>query len=216
MDVERSYDKPWLSSSKKVKAKSEDFSASKQGRKQPKQPWNVDTKVGKTSFDDLFDEHPEETKVVTKKKEGTTDARQTWGSMGLGEDGEVFTSGAYRGPRTHLSDDDPLAGELMNSKSDDTEETEDTNVVSSGHVRGRRVDAKKHRKELEKLIKESDQKSGDSGYDDGLEEEDDAIELLEDANDLYNTHNCFFDLRPWVRSSIVSEDSTPRLCVLQL
>nr|XP_034317496.1 uncharacterized protein C8orf34 isoform X1 [Crassostrea gigas] len=237
MDVERSYDKPWLSSSKKVKAKSEDFSASKQasphpspqksalrkggsrppslpprsykppfspdlnklqevlhieqkpitpGRKQPKQPWNVDTKVGKTSFDDLFDEHPEETKVVTKKKEGTTDARQTWGSMGLGEDGEVFTSGAYRGPRTHLSDDDPLAGELMNSKSDDTEETEDTNVVSSGHVRGRRVDAKKHRKELEKLIKESDQKAGDSGYDDGLEEEDDAIELLEDANDLLN------------------------------
>ncbi|XP_065940730.1 uncharacterized protein C8orf34 isoform X3 [Magallana gigas] len=186
MDVERSYDKPWLSSSKKVKAKSEDFSASKQGRKQPKQPWNVDTKVGKTSFDDLFDEHPEEAKVVTKKKEGTTDARQTWGSMGLGEDGEVFTSGAYRGPRTHLSDDDPLAGELMNSKTDDTEETEDTNVVSSGHVRGRRVDAKKHRKELEKLIKESDQKAGDSGYDDGLEEEDDAIELLEDANDLLN------------------------------
>lgn len=44
----------------------------------------MDTKVGKTSFDDLFDEHPEETKVVTKKKEGTTDARQTWGSMGLG------------------------------------------------------------------------------------------------------------------------------------
>lgn len=41
----------------------------------------------------------------------------------------MFTSGAYRGPRTHLSDDDPLAGELMNSKSDDTEETEDTNVV---------------------------------------------------------------------------------------
>lgn len=53
------------------------------GRKQPKQQWNMDTKVGKTSFDDLFDEHPEETKVVTKKKEGTTDARQTWGSMGL-------------------------------------------------------------------------------------------------------------------------------------
>lgn len=44
----------------------------------------MDTKVGKTSFDDLFDEHSEETKVVTKKKEGTTDARQTWGSMGLG------------------------------------------------------------------------------------------------------------------------------------
>lgn len=44
----------------------------------------MDTKVGKTSFDDLFDEHPEDTKVVTKKKEGTTDARQTWGSMGLG------------------------------------------------------------------------------------------------------------------------------------
>lgn len=33
VDVERSYDKPWLSSSKKVKAKSEDFSASKQGKK---------------------------------------------------------------------------------------------------------------------------------------------------------------------------------------
>lgn len=49
---------------------------------------------------------------------------------------------------------------------------------SSGHARGRRVDAKKHRKELEKLIKASDQKAGDSGYDDGLEEEDDAIELL--------------------------------------
>lgn len=40
------------------------------------------------------------------------------------------------------------------------------------------MDAKKHRKELEKLIKESDQKARDSGYDDGLEEEDDAIELL--------------------------------------
>lgn len=40
------------------------------------------------------------------------------------------------------------------------------------------MDAKKHRKELEKLIKESDQKAGDSGYDDGHGEEDDAIELL--------------------------------------
>lgn len=40
------------------------------------------------------------------------------------------------------------------------------------------MDAKKHRRELEKLIKESDQKAGDSGYDDGLGEEDDAIELL--------------------------------------
>lgn len=49
---------------------------------------------------------------------------------------------------------------------------------SSGHVRGRRVDAKKHRQMLEEYIKESDQKSGDSGCDDGLEEEDDAIELL--------------------------------------
>lgn len=51
-------------------------------------------------------------------------------------------------------------------------------LYSSGHVRGRRVDAKKHRQMLEEYIKESDQKSGDSGYDDGLEEEDDAIELL--------------------------------------
>lgn len=32
LDVERSYDKPWLSSSKKVKPKSEDFSISKQGK----------------------------------------------------------------------------------------------------------------------------------------------------------------------------------------
>ena len=32
LDVERSYDKPWLSSSKKVKPKSEDFSLSKQGK----------------------------------------------------------------------------------------------------------------------------------------------------------------------------------------
>jgi hypothetical protein len=39
--------------------------------------------VGKTSFDDLFDEYPEETKTVTKKKE-TTNAKQSWATVGLG------------------------------------------------------------------------------------------------------------------------------------
>ncbi|XP_022341487.2 uncharacterized protein C8orf34-like isoform X3 [Crassostrea virginica] len=185
MDVERSYDKPWLSSSKKVKPKSEDFSISKQGRKQPKQQWNADTKVSKTSFDDLFDDSPEETKEITKKREGKTDTRQSWATVGLGGDEETYKSGVYRGPKTSIMGEDPLAGELMNSKSDSTEEM-DENIVSSGHVRGRRVDAKKHRQMLEEYIKESDQKSGDSGCDDGLEEEDDAIELLEDANDLRN------------------------------
>ncbi|XP_048727135.2 uncharacterized protein C8orf34 homolog isoform X2 [Ostrea edulis] len=231
-DMERSYDKPWLSSSKKVKPKSEDFSTSKQvytspfplvssavhkrsniphgpshrypkspfspdldklqevlhiekksitpGRKQPKQPWNPDNKVGKTSFDDLFEDYPEETKTVTKKREPTTDTRQTWAT-----DEEAFKSGAYRGPTTCSDKDDPLAGELMNNKTDIRDQT-DENIVSSGHVKGRRLDAKKHRKELEKLIQKSEQKSGDSGYDEGLEEEDEAIELLEDANDLMN------------------------------
>lgn len=51
------------------------------GRKQPKQPWNPDNKVGKTSFDDLFEDYPEETKTVTKKREPTTDTRQTWATV---------------------------------------------------------------------------------------------------------------------------------------
>lgn len=44
----------------------------------------MDIKVGKISFDDLFDEYLEEIKVVIKKKEGTIDVRQIWGFMGLG------------------------------------------------------------------------------------------------------------------------------------
>ncbi|XP_061182925.1 uncharacterized protein C8orf34 homolog isoform X3 [Saccostrea echinata] len=187
-EVERSYDKPWLSSSKKVKPKSEDFSAMKQGRKQPKQNWNPDTKVGKTSFDDLFDGNSEEMKSVPKKREVLTDAKHTWATVGLGGDEDTFTSGVYRGPKTLLSEDDPLAGELMNNKTEGSEKT-DQNLVSSGHVRGRRVDAKKHRKELEELVQNSDPKSSDSGYEEngeGLEEEDEALELLEDADDLLN------------------------------
>lgn len=35
----------------------------------------MDIKVGKISFDDLFDEYLEEVKVVIKKKEGTIDVR---------------------------------------------------------------------------------------------------------------------------------------------
>lgn len=54
------------------------------GRKQPKQQWNADTKVSKTSFDDLFDDSPEETKEITKKREGKTDTRQSWATVGLG------------------------------------------------------------------------------------------------------------------------------------
>ncbi|XP_062573157.1 uncharacterized protein C8orf34 homolog isoform X2 [Saccostrea cucullata] len=239
-EVERSYDKPWLSSSKKVKPKSEDFSATKQapsdplcvmtnqhgairkppgpslrslkttpfkpdldklqevlcieqkpimtGRKQPKQSWNPDTKVGKTSFDDLFDGNSEETKNIPKKREGVTDAKHTWATVGLGGDEDSFTSGIYRGPKTLLNEDDPLAGELMNSKTEGSDKT-DEGLVSSGHVRGRRVDAKKHRKELEKLVQKSVPTSNDSGYEEceeGLEEEDEAIELLEDADDLLN------------------------------
>lgn len=67
------------------------------------------------------------------------------------------------------------------------------------------MDAKKHRKELEKLIKESDQKARDSGYDDGLEEEDDAIELLgEGSSSVINVFKkamiYIFVGNPWVCS----------------
>ena len=48
-------------------------------------------------------------------------------------DEETYKSGVYRGPKTSVMGEDPLAGELMNSKSDSTEET-DENIVRYVHA----------------------------------------------------------------------------------
>ena len=51
---------------------------------------------------------------------------------------------------------------------------------SSGKSKGAKLGAKKHRQDLEKLLRDSDKVSVDSGFDGGRQDdvEDDAIELL--------------------------------------
>ncbi|XP_021357254.1 uncharacterized protein C8orf34 homolog isoform X1 [Mizuhopecten yessoensis] len=157
------------------------------GKKQKGQPWNTDNKVGFSSFDEIFEESPGKagsSKQKKKPESSPTDARKAWGSSGMDDDNVQYNSTNYRGPRTNRYDnDDPLAGEIMNEKGPSvTKET--AKVVSTSRVRGRKVDAKSHRKELEQMITEESQNDSGYGEEKGMEEEDDAIELLEDGEEL--------------------------------
>ncbi|XP_033727058.1 uncharacterized protein C8orf34-like isoform X2 [Pecten maximus] len=184
----RAYERPWQAHSKKLKAKEvEHEEPIKPGRKQKPPGWNSDNKVGFSAFDDLFEETPGKSGSSKQKKKtdpSPTDLGKAWATTGLDDDNVQYHSSNYRGPRTHRNDgDDPLAGEIMNEKGPST--TEGTvKIASNSRVRGRRIDAKSHRKELEQMITES---KDDSGYGEETEmdgEQDDAIELLEDGEEL--------------------------------
>ncbi|XP_021357256.1 uncharacterized protein C8orf34 homolog isoform X3 [Mizuhopecten yessoensis] len=184
----RGYNKPWQTHSKKPKATDAEYDEPvKPGKKQKGQPWNTDNKVGFSSFDEIFEESPGKagsSKQKKKPESSPTDARKAWGSSGMDDDNVQYNSTNYRGPRTNRYDnDDPLAGEIMNEKGPSvTKET--AKVVSTSRVRGRKVDAKSHRKELEQMITEESQNDSGYGEEKGMEEEDDAIELLEDGEEL--------------------------------
>ncbi|XP_063407371.1 uncharacterized protein C8orf34 homolog isoform X1 [Mytilus trossulus] len=152
------------------------------GRRQ-KQGWNADNKVAATSFDDLFEgQTKSEESKGHRRTETSKDTRTAWASSGLGDD-DIFRSSNYKGPRPSRTEEDPLAGELMNCK-ETVKQNTNADMNSTGHVRGPKIESKKHRQELNQYLQEKDKHSDDSGYLDEQEEEDDAIELLEDADDL--------------------------------
>ena len=181
---DRSYERPWLTHSKKPKPRSPDEPEfTKAGRRQ-KQTWNADNKVAATSFDDLFESQTKsEEAKVHRKTEATKDVRSAWGSLG-NKDDDVFRSSNYRGPQPHREEEDPLAGELMNCKYSTGEVNKDNDMNSTARVRGPKVESQKHRHELCQYLQEKDKHSDDSGYLEEQDEPDDAIELLEDADDL--------------------------------
>ncbi|XP_071144397.1 uncharacterized protein C8orf34 homolog isoform X4 [Mytilus edulis] len=180
---DRGYNKPWLTHSKKPKPKSPDEPEHARPGRRQKQGWNADNKVSATSFDDLFEGQTksEETKGH-RRTETSKDTRTAWASSGLGDD-DIFRSSNYKGPRPYRTEENPLAGELMNCK-ESVKQNSNTDMNSTGHVRGPKIESKKHRQELNQYLQEKDKHSDDSGYLDEQEEEDDAIELLEDADDL--------------------------------
>lgn len=192
--VDRSYEKPWLHHSKKVKGKEEEKSDSRQGKRpQQKSGWVSDTKVTATSFDELFEEDPHKTEPGTRntehggtrqRKDEATDITKAWSRhVGLDDSEDPnYRSRGYSGPRCQRNDDDPLAGEIMLAKEESTVES----AVSTSKPMGAKLEAARHRQDLEKLLQESDKVSLDSGFDGGRNDEvdDDAIELLEDPEDL--------------------------------
>ncbi|XP_060066581.1 uncharacterized protein C8orf34 homolog isoform X2 [Ylistrum balloti] len=184
----RGYEKPWQTHSKKPKAKEVDHEEpTKPGRKQKPPGWNADNKVGFSSFDEMFEDTPGKSGSSKQKKKTDPfagDIGKAWASTGLDDDNVQYQSNKYKGPRTNRKDDDdPLAGEIMNEKKQNiTEET--VKIANTSRVRGRHVDAKSHRKELEQMITE--ESKDDSGYGEVEmdNEQDDAIELLEDGEEL--------------------------------
>ncbi|XP_053383356.1 uncharacterized protein C8orf34 homolog isoform X2 [Mercenaria mercenaria] len=210
--VDRSYDKPWLKHRKKVRSKDEERSDSRQGiqgeklecalqiskkvlwprtgKKQQKSGWVSDTKVTATSFDELFEEdahagsrHTENAGARQKNEEGTTITKAWARHVGLDDSEDPnYRSRGYSGPRCHRNEEDPLEGEIMLAKEESTVES----AVSTSKPKGAKLEAKRHRQDLEKLLQESDKVSVDSGFDGGRmdDEQDDAIELLEDPEDL--------------------------------
>lgn len=188
--VDRSYNKPWLTHSRKPRPKETDRleGTSKAGRKQ-KQDWVSDTKVTTTTFDDLFedDRRPEDTAARHHRKDEKVDIRKAWATnVGITDGEDVnYRSRGYTGPRSHRDTEDPLAGEIM--LSDTVEKQESSVVESSSHNKGPKMEAMKHREELGKLLVDQDKSSmasGDSGVYESDQEEEDAIELLEDPDDL--------------------------------
>ncbi|KAL3892440.1 hypothetical protein ACJMK2_004646 [Sinanodonta woodiana] len=148
--------------------------------KKQAQGWISDTKVTATGFDELFEQSHAVEKPIQVKKEETVPSNKVIS-------GE-FTGGGYTGPKTPLNlDDDPLAGEIrLTSGTDSNEASKESTQVSMGHHRKPKLEAQRHRAELEQLLHKKDSDLTDSGYIDDLnaEEEDDAIELLEDPDDL--------------------------------
>ncbi|KAL5009766.1 hypothetical protein ScPMuIL_012071 [Solemya velum] len=150
--------------------------------------WNSDKKIA-ASFDDFWQGKSKSADVhgtPVSKSMASVDARKGWASIGLEHDGNMYSSSGYRGPQAHR-DEDPLAGEFkLSSNAESSKQGEViTGVTSSSHIRGPRLDAEKHRQELEKLLLESEKRSTDSGFVEEQDDiQDDAIELLEDEEDL--------------------------------
>ncbi|KAK3604362.1 hypothetical protein CHS0354_000922 [Potamilus streckersoni] len=179
--VARDYEKPWLKNSRKSKSKKlGEAEVENTAVKKQAQGWISDKKVIATSFDELFEQSHTVEKPVQAKKEETVQSSK----VNAGE----FTGGGYTGPKMSPSqDDDPLAGEIRLASGTDSTSKESTQL-SMGHHRKPKLEAQRHRAELEQLLhkKDLDKASTDSGYIEDLnaEEEDDAIELLEDPDDL--------------------------------
>ncbi|KAL3892439.1 hypothetical protein ACJMK2_004646 [Sinanodonta woodiana] len=179
--VARDYEKPWLKNSRKSRSKkSGEAEVENPSVKKQAQGWISDTKVTATGFDELFEQSHAVEKPIQVKKEETVPSNKVIS-------GE-FTGGGYTGPKTPLNlDDDPLAGEIrLTSGTDSNEASKESTQVSMGHHRKPKLEAQRHRAELEQLLHKKDSDLTDSGYIDDLnaEEEDDAIELLEDPDDL--------------------------------
>ncbi|XP_041361233.1 uncharacterized protein C8orf34-like isoform X2 [Gigantopelta aegis] len=186
-ELNRSYDKPWMSQTKKLKPKKsgEDIQMSK-ARKQ-RSEWNNDKKVKATSFDDMWEEHqpvPKETGV--RHSEPAHSVKRGWAKVGLEDDGEVYSSHGYRGPYHNMENEDPLASEIIPVSYRD-QETKQSMVSTRPSVRNVKMTSRQHRAQLEKMLHSSNKKDVDLGFGGDLDDEnDDAIELLEDPNELAN------------------------------
>ncbi|XP_052764724.1 uncharacterized protein C8orf34 homolog [Mya arenaria] len=194
--VDRSYEKPWLSQARKGKQQRGEEGADTKHRpvRKTKPGWSADTKVTATTFDDLFEDEGQgqslkgQTGVRSQKLQREDSApviTKAWAKHVDLEDSEDpnYRSRGYSGPRCQRDEDDPLAGEIMLAKE---EESGEETTASTTKSKGSKLEAEKHRQDLEKFLQESDQRSVDSGFDGERQdqEQDDAIELLEDPEDL--------------------------------
>ncbi|WAR16005.1 hypothetical protein MAR_030599 [Mya arenaria] len=166
--VDRSYEKPWLSQARKGKQQRGEEGADTKHRpvRKTKPGWSADTKVTATTFDDLFEDEGQgqslkgQTGVRSQKLQREDSApviTKAWAKHVDLEDSEDpnYRSRGYSGPRCQRDEDDPLAGEIMLAKEEESGEETTARSVDSGFD-GERQD----------------------------QEQDDAIELLEDPEDL--------------------------------
>ncbi|KAL4218096.1 hypothetical protein ACF0H5_022832 [Mactra antiquata] len=187
--VDRSYDKPWLAKSKKSRSKGEEEKTEPKPSRKQKSGWVSDTKVTATTFDELFEDdihQRSENNAQRNRTEDNLEIKKAWAKNVSLDDSEDpnYRSRGYSGPRGGKNNEDPLSGEIMLAKEEQTQES--TSNSSKSKPRGAKLEAAKHRQELEKILTESDKVSVDSGYygDKNNDEEDEAIELLEDPDDL--------------------------------
>ncbi|CAG5121615.1 unnamed protein product, partial [Candidula unifasciata] len=162
--------------------------------------WNTDTKT-KSSFDELWEEsgavRKEKSSVVRKSNSRQpVTSNSAWASVGLGEDGEEYTSPAYSGKGNNqgsmkLSEAELLALESVARSQRSEPEPELSSAPAASAKRfskSRKMESVKHKLELGQLLSASEHKLTDSGIGlDLLKDDDDnadALELLENADDL--------------------------------
>ncbi|XP_070204879.1 uncharacterized protein C8orf34 homolog isoform X2 [Littorina saxatilis] len=188
----REYQKPWLTQQRRMKPRRSmedpETIGAKTAKKRP--DWHGDTKVGATSFDELWEDHDKHARDSSpgKKSRLRSDPRSSWASVGLGG-GDTFTSGEYRGPshRPKLDEEQLLAAERVRVPKEKEEQSSKpaVQVPTVPGVSAQRIVSERHRQELETIL-HSDNKKTSSGPVTRPEDdvEDEALELLENAEDL--------------------------------